>query len=176
MQKSGLEASVLAQVSAVELRGEVFFDPELLLLEGRYSDELCAHRARRGWMGVFSASFLLEAEHDYVVAVEENADEDGFVLRCAFVSACGRYAFWRLTHGQAPDAAHLLEISHVPAADSRLRAVAFASDFRPAKWGQPPHGEYREFGIPRWIEWGLVARWFNKKRVTLRRLYRKLFH
>lgn len=176
MQKSGLEAPVIAQVSGVEFRGEVFFDPELLLLEGRYSDELCAHRARRGWVGVFSASFLLEAEHDYVLSVEEDDDEEVYALRCSFVSACGRYAFWRLTHGQAPDAQHLLELAHVPGAESRSRTIAFATDLRPAKRGSSSGGERRAISGVRWIEWGAVARWIVQRRVDLRRFYRQLFH
>lgn len=174
MRKSGLEAPVIAQVSGVEFRGEVFFDPELLLLEGRYSDELCAHRARRGWVGVFSASFLLEAEHDYVLSVEEDSDEEVFALRCAFVSACGRYAFWRLTHGQAPDAQHLLEVAHVPGAESRSRTIAFATDLRPAKKGSSAGGESGIGGVDRSVEWGAVARWFMQRRVDLRRFYRQL--
>jgi hypothetical protein len=37
-----------------------------------------------------------------------------YKVRCDFQTACGRYAFWRLTHHQAPEVQFLLETAHLP--------------------------------------------------------------
>lgn len=175
MQKSEVEAPIVAQTSGVEFRGEVFFDPELLLLEGRYSDELSAHRARRRWSSVFSTSFLLESKHDYELSVKESSEDEGFALRCEFLSACGRYAFWRITHGQAPEAQHLLETAHVPCSDSRLRAIAFAADLRPSKKNGAGKGVDDVLPFHRWIEWDSIFGWFMQRRADVRRFCRQTF-
>lgn len=82
----------------------LIYDAESVVLAGKHSDELSAHRAKRQWVGVFSSYFLLENERDYELWVTSDLAEEYFVVHCCFVSACGRYAFWRLVNQQAPEA------------------------------------------------------------------------
>lgn len=173
MQKSELEAPAVAFMAGLEFRGEVFFDPDLIMLEGRYSDELSAHRARRGWVKVFEASFLLEPEHDFTMTVSLMTDEEGFALRCSFVSACGRYAFWRLTHGQAQDAQYLLETSHVPSSLYNTALLSSSPDLRRVQSrdvASPERSVEREkVKAPAGVE-----RWMNRPRLALKRFLRQL--
>jgi hypothetical protein len=92
----------------------VWFDAERLSLEGVYLDEVTAYRARRRWIAAFEAHFLLELKFDFRMEVVCDPQRDHFALRCTFLSACGRYAFWRLTHNQAPEAQAALETAHLP--------------------------------------------------------------
>jgi hypothetical protein len=107
----------------------LWYDAERLILEGAYLDEITAYRARRRWIETFEMNFLLEASHDFGIKVVPQ-DEDGrFFVRCAFLTACGRYAFWRLTHHQAPDVQFLLETAHLPfAAVCPSRIDSFVSE------------------------------------------------
>ena len=57
-----------------------------------------------------------------------NIEEGVFTLQCEFVSACGRYAFWRLTNNQAPEAQYLIETAHIPNAELREAEFHAASD------------------------------------------------
>ncbi len=82
----------------------LIYDADGVTLLGKYTDELSAHRAKRGWAEVLGSYFLLEDERDYDMWVTSNLDDNYFVLSCCFVSACGRYAFWRLINHQAPEA------------------------------------------------------------------------
>ena len=69
-----------------------------------FSDELAAYRARKVWTETFRNYFLLERDRDYEIWVSQTAQEDDcFVLSACFVSACGRYAFWRLINQQCPE-------------------------------------------------------------------------
>jgi hypothetical protein len=158
MQKSEAQVQMIAPMLGVEFRGEVFFDAELIMLEGRYSDELCAHRARRGWTKIFMSSFLLEREHDFELSVVACQEDECYALRCSFVSACGRYAFWRLTHGQAIEAQYQLEVAHVPEAKSNTLQLAVAPDLRPASFvGSSESNQARSRskdvmpGVGRWL-------------------------
>lgn len=92
----------------------VRFDTERLLIRAAYSDQLSAYRARRLWNDAFEGQFLLDAEHDFRIEVTSNLNEHTFSLNCEFLTACGRYAFWRLTHNQAPDIQYLVETAHIP--------------------------------------------------------------
>jgi hypothetical protein len=92
----------------------LWYDAERLILEGAYLDEITAYRARKRWIQTFETNFLLEGEHDFRLKVVYEDDSRRFFVRCTFTTACGRYAFWRLTHHQAPDVQFLLETAHLP--------------------------------------------------------------
>jgi hypothetical protein len=92
----------------------VWYDPERVTLEGAYSDQVTAYRARRRWIRTLEMNFLLEGKHDFVVKVVLDEREGNFRVRCDFLTACGRYAFWRLTHNQAPEVQYLIETAHLP--------------------------------------------------------------
>src|SRR5438552_3022420 len=82
----------------------VHFDSEAVTLQGQYGDELSLHRAKRKWTSILEINFLLESEYDYFIQHESKLDAQKFALQCRFTTACGRYAFWRLTNDQAPEA------------------------------------------------------------------------
>lgn len=96
------------------LQGGVWFDPERIVLEGNYSDQITAYRAKRRWARAFESNFLLESSHDFKLTVVQQEEGSEFRLKCEFLTACGRYAFWRLTHNQAPEVQFLLETAHHP--------------------------------------------------------------
>ena len=100
------------QVPAIGLG--LWYDAEKLILEGIYLDEVSAYRARRSWIKTFEMNFLLEEIHDFKVKVVFESDEHRYHVQCTFTSACGRYAFWRLTHHQAPEVQFTLETAHLP--------------------------------------------------------------
>lgn len=94
----------------------LWYDSDRLMLEGVYLDEVTAYRARKGWIEAFEVNFLLEDRLDFRVRV--GPQEQGgsrFCVVCEFLTACGRYAFWRLTHHQAPEVQFILETAHLPA-------------------------------------------------------------
>jgi len=125
-----------AKKGLIELSGEaawrpgVCFDPLEITLEGSYVDELSAYRARRVWNSVLEDNFLLESDHDYVMKVSPGDEAGLFRLKCDFRTACGRYAFWRLTHNQAPEAQYLIETAHIPNSESRHGDFLEAPDLR----------------------------------------------
>ena len=82
----------------------LIYDADTVTLVGKYTDELSAHRARRQWVDLLNSYFLLERDRDYEMFVTSSLEESYFVLNCCFISACGRYAFWRLINHQAPEA------------------------------------------------------------------------
>ena len=124
------------QSQFIDLSGEalaahrVCYDPDAVTLEGTYSDELSAYRAKRVWGETLERYFLLEKNHDFRVQVTRSLSNDLaiFQLKGNFISACARYAFWRLTNEQAPEAQYLIETAHIPQAFSRDREVASAPD------------------------------------------------
>ncbi len=85
-------------------RQGLIYDADGVTLLGKYDDELSAYRAKKQWAEVLGSYFLLEDERDYDMWVTSNLEEGRFVVSCCFVSACGRYAFWRLINHQAPEA------------------------------------------------------------------------
>lgn len=111
--------------------GDVRFDPDRVILQGQYRDQLSAYRAKRNWVETLTSNFLLDEGHDYEISVESRVSEELFILQCSFTSACGRYAFWRLTNEQAPEAQYLIETAHIP--NSELRGDDFfaAPDLKP---------------------------------------------
>lgn len=92
----------------------LWYDPDRLVIEGVYQDELAAYRARRRWIEALQENFLLEDTHDFSLKVKQSRGGRSFRVRCDFLTACGRYAFWRLTHHQAPEVQFLLETAHLP--------------------------------------------------------------
>jgi hypothetical protein len=120
MHQSEYEASVGMQAPAIGLG--LWYDAEKLILEGIYLDEVSAYRARRSWIKTFEMNFLLEEIHDFKVKVVFDSEEGRYHVQCTFTSACGRYAFWRLTHHQAPEVQFTLETAHLP----HLTSVRFA--------------------------------------------------
>jgi len=105
----------------------VSYDPEKYLLTGRYADELSAHRAKKVWIETLEQGFLLEANSDIKLnVIRDNPGE--YSLVCRFTSACGRYAFWRLTNRMVPEAEYLIETAHIPPAPSRAGELAAAAD------------------------------------------------
>jgi hypothetical protein len=112
MHQSEYEASVGAQAPAIGLG--LWYDAEKLILEGIYLDEVSAYRARRSWIKTFEMNFLLEEIHDFKVKVVFDSEGGRYHVQCTFTSACGRYAFWRLTHHQAPEVQFTLETAHLP--------------------------------------------------------------
>jgi hypothetical protein len=112
MHQSEYETSVGIHAPAIGLG--LWYDAEKLILEGIYLDEVSAYRARRSWIKTFEMNFLLEEIHDFKVKVVFESDECKYHVQCTFTSACGRYAFWRLTHHQAPEVQFTLETAHLP--------------------------------------------------------------
>jgi hypothetical protein len=106
----------------------VCFDPDNVVLEGIYSDEISAHRAKRRWVTTLEGCFLLDKGLDYEISVASNTEIRSFRLSCRFISACARYAFWRLTNSQAPEAQYIIETAHIPECESRIMDFASAPD------------------------------------------------
>lgn len=97
----------IAEFSTVDLgkaKPGLVYDAEGVTLFGKYTDQLSTYRAKREWQTILASHFLLEPDRDYELRTHCSIDEDQFVLSCSFVSACGRYAFWRLVNRQAPEA------------------------------------------------------------------------
>ena len=114
MHQSGFNVEHSGSEIAVGLG--LWYDSDRLMLEGVYLDEVTAYRARKGWIEAFEVNFLLEDRIDFRVRV--GPQEEGgsrFCVMCEFLTACGRYAFWRLTHHQAPEVQFILETAHLPA-------------------------------------------------------------
>lgn len=92
----------------------LWYDADRLVLEGLYLDEITAYRARKRWIQTLESNFLLEEQHDFRIKVRAVHETGRYQVRCDFLSACGRYAFWRLTHHQAPEVQSMLETAHLP--------------------------------------------------------------
>ena len=112
MHQTGFEHSQGTHIPAVSLG--LWYDAERLILEGIYLDEVSAYRAKKSWIKSFELNFLLEEIHDFKVKVGFEPDSARYHVQCTFTSACGRYAFWRLTHHQAPEVQFALETAHLP--------------------------------------------------------------
>ncbi len=108
----------------------VFFDDDNVRLEGVYTDQVSAYRAKRTWIETLGDFFMLEFPKDMACSVSEVPNSSSFVLRCEFKSACARYAFWRLVNAQAPEAQYILETAHIPQCESRRYDFLTASDLR----------------------------------------------
>jgi len=106
------------------------------VLHGTYTDELSAHRARKVWAEILEYHSLLEKDRDFVYRLQPDYQHMIFGLQCEFLTACGRYAFWRLTNHQAPEAQYQIETAHIPESHRRQEEFLYAPDMRPL--GQDP--------------------------------------
>lgn len=111
--------------------GRCFFNLADLILEGYYPDEITAYRARRRWREVLEISFLLENSIDFFLVVNLDEGTGCYRLRSFFHTACGRYAFWRLTHHQAPEAQYIIETAHIPLSTKMFDEIAGTPDMAP---------------------------------------------
>jgi hypothetical protein len=155
MQDKAQNSIVIELSNGMSWQPGVCFDPQEITLEGAYFDEISAYRAKRVWTSVLESSFLLESRHDFTMTVARGVGLDCYVLRCDFTSACGRYAFWRLTHNQAPEAQYVIETAHIPNAEAHHRAFLNAPDLRavdePSMLFQRPPGLPGRGGVTGWI-------------------------
>lgn len=107
----------LKTAKLTELVPGVCFDQNEASLEGIYLDELSTYRAKKVWTETLETNFLLEPNYDFLFKVVSDIKDNKFVLKCNFTSACGRYAFWRLTRNQAPEAQYSIETAHIPGSE-----------------------------------------------------------
>lgn len=115
----------------------VTFNSERLCLEGIYADELSAYRAKRAWRDTLTSLFLLEQHDDFELLVDQTPDAL-FRVECQFLTACARYAFWRLTNQQAPEAQYMIETAHIPNSSSRPLEMMAAPDLTPYEAAHAP--------------------------------------
>jgi hypothetical protein len=106
----------------------LWYDPDRLIVEGVYHDEVTAYRARKRWIEALEHNFLLEESHDFSLKVRRSRGGKHFRVRCDFLTACGRYAFWRLTHHQAPEVQLILETAHLPHAAQAAQRKLYVDD------------------------------------------------
>jgi hypothetical protein len=118
----------------------LWYDPDRLIVEGIYCDEVTAYRARRRWIEALKVHFLLDDGLDFSLKVKLLRGNRHFKVQCNFLTACGRYAFWRLTHHQALEVQCILETAHLPRALCTLGAdtLADGGEF-PMELGFPEH-------------------------------------
>ena len=110
----------------------VLFEPNEYSLVGLYPDEISAYRAKKVWKETLESGFLLDHESDMQMSVRYNQIKSAFELSCLFTSACGRYAFWRITNRMVPEAEYLIETAHIPLSVSRNQEIMSAPDMMPA--------------------------------------------
>jgi len=144
----------------LQRESEVCFDPDKTILEGLYTDELSAHRARKNWLTALETHFLLDLDHDFSMKIEFDEADKVYRLKCTFSSACARYAFWRLTNSQAPEAQYIIETAHIPSADSQTSRFLTAPDLKSVKEDSFLLGSYGK--IP-----GVNINWVKKVKALI---------
>ena len=112
----------------IQWSDSVCFDLELITLEGRYSDELSAYRARKIWAKTLQSNFLLEEGYDYGLLVEIEESSSKYLLTCSFETASARYAFFRLTSDQTPEVQYTIETAHIPYSTHNQERLLSAPD------------------------------------------------
>ena len=125
---STAEERVIELTKEISLLNQVSFCPHSVMLEGVYTDELSAFRAKKSWIETMEHSFLLDCGHDFEITLSGDIQAAEFKVACAFTTACGRYAFWRLTNNQAPEAQYQIETAHIPNAESLYARILSAPD------------------------------------------------
>ncbi|RIL09653.1 MAG: hypothetical protein DCC75_06030 [Proteobacteria bacterium] len=130
MLGEGQGAQLVELTREMAFPGEVVFDPEAVTLIGTYGDELSVHRAKKTWSETLQRSFLLDRGYDYEFQINSDLSYGSFKLTCQFKSACARYAFWRLTNEQAPEAQYIIETAHIPNSDTGQSELSGAGDLR----------------------------------------------
>jgi hypothetical protein len=113
----------------------VCFDPDKTMLLGWYRDEISAYRAKKIWTAALHENFLLEPKHDFSYEIGFDEEIQAHSLRCNFLTACARYAFWRITNAQAPEVQYLIETAHIPSSDNFTEEVIRTPDMRPVREG-----------------------------------------
>ena len=129
MRSEVYQSQVIELNESIDSEG-VTFDPEEISLHGCYRDEISAHRAKKLWIETLETNFILDNEYDFFMDVQELGDGHGFLLSCEFQTASARYAFWRLTNNQAPEAQYVIETAHIPYCESRHEDILRAPDLR----------------------------------------------
>lgn len=132
MQHDSINTQPIELTKEIHGLDGVKFDAERISLTGKYGDELSLFRAKRIWGQILEDNFLLEPNYDYTFSYYGDAAQPLFVLTCEFTTACGRYAFWRLTNNQAPEAQYMIETAHIPHAEARQLDFLEAPDMAPA--------------------------------------------
>lgn len=132
MQYEQLDLRPIEALGDIAFSSDISFDPDEISLRGVYADQLSAYRAKKIWVETLESCFLLAHGQDFTVGVRSSLEKSEFNLTCQFDSACARYAFWRLTNHQAPEAQYLIETAHIPASNSRHEDFLFAPDMRSA--------------------------------------------
>lgn len=113
----------------------VCFDPDKTMLLGWYKDELSVYRAKKIWTAALHENFLLEPKHDFTFEHGFDRQLQAYFLSCHFITACARYAFWRITNSQAPEVQYLIETAHIPSSDNFTEEVIRTPDMRPIHEG-----------------------------------------
>lgn len=108
------EVQDTSSISDLSISATLWFDADRIVLGRTYSDQVTAYRARRRWKEALERYFLLEDRLDFNLKVQLEPESVQYSVRCDFSTACGRYAFWRLTHNQAPEVQYMLETAHKP--------------------------------------------------------------
>ena len=111
-----------------EVREGVSFDPERILLKGIYGSELSAYRAKRNWLEALDGAFFLREEQDFEISIQHNEEANCYFLICCFTSTSARYAFWKLTSYQAPEAQYVIETGHIPICETYQDEIIAAPD------------------------------------------------
>ena len=130
MPHGEIELQPIELTREISFPGNILFDSNRLQLLGNYADQLSAYRAKRIWKQTLETCFLLDRDQDFVLLMRSDLDSGSYILSCEFVSACARYAFWRLTNHQAPEAQYLIETAHIPQSESRHDDFLGAGDMR----------------------------------------------
>lgn len=130
MPQGEIELQPIELTREISFPGNILFDSNRLQLLGNYADQLSAYRAKKVWKQTLETCFLLDRDQDFVLVMRSDLGSGSFILSCEFVSACARYAFWRLTNHQAPEAQYLIETAHIPQSESRHDDFLSASDMR----------------------------------------------
>lgn len=107
----------------------VCFDADTDTLHGNYTDELSAYRARKGWKESLRLTFGLEDGFDFI-SVIETSNHNTYVVSCRFISASGKYAFWKITNNRSPESQYVIETAHIPVCDNRYEDILKAPDMR----------------------------------------------
>ncbi|MCC6955065.1 MAG: hypothetical protein IT290_13185 [Deltaproteobacteria bacterium] len=158
-----MQTNAEAEVSKPAL----IFDADSITLTGKFTDELAAYRARKSWNDALATFFLLEKARDFEMKISFEDGEEAYVLRCAFHSACGRYAFWRLVNHQAPEVELKLYTSNmVSKRSARFLLGSLWNNQPPAPWVTSPDAALescdREVQSTKSVILSLL-RYFNKK-------------
>lgn len=130
-QESSTLHGLVGQQDTYPVLPGVRFDADRVTLEGIYPDDFSLFRAKKNWSDILEYHFLLDSKRDFNFRFERDLTLGVFTLRCEFQSACGRYAFWRLTNYQAPEAQYQIETAHIPDSKSRQYDLLSAPDLKP---------------------------------------------